>query len=377
MFNKKIPIIYLSKTKLKVALVKLDREPKIVKSDETGWNKDSLTDSFKQAKKQLKAKTVRLLLADDLAYILEFNIPFDTKPSKERTVVKKRVQAEVPEILEHDDWDFKETGRKTQKDKQIIAFAPVKSAFSLISESFTNANVEVAAIEPETISKIRHKNPLIGLALKTDLKGKDKKVLNLKLKKILSSKSTPKSEKKELPKSDSKIYEPTVESEKKPPLVNKTFIIIFLITFILSGLVIGGILVQNNALQSRPNPTPSPLVIASPSPIPTPTPSPSPKPEIVLADYKILALNGTGGKGVAAAVKEILEQKGFEDIKADNADSFDFTQTEVQLKPETPEKIWQTIEASLTESYEVTQSAELLEDDSQYDVIITVGEKKE
>lgn len=375
MFNKKIPIIYLSKTKLKVALVKLDREPKIVKSDETGWNKDSLTDSFKQAKKQLKAKTVRLLLADDLAYILEFNIPFDTKPSKERQVVKKRVQAEVPEILEHDDWDFKETGRKTQKEKQIIAFAPVKSAFSLISESFTNANVEVAAIEPEAISKIRHKDPFIGLALKTDLKGKDKKVLNLKLKKFLSSKPTPKSEKKELPKSDSKIYEPTVESEPPSPPVNKTFIIIFLITFILSGLVIGGILVQNNALQSRPSPTPSPLVISSPKPTPTPTPSPSPEPKIILSDFKILVLNGTGGKGIAAAVKDILEQQGFEDIKADNADSFGFTQTEIQLKSETPEKIWQIIEQALTESYEVTQSAELLKADSQYDAVITVGEK--
>ncbi|MBT7483515.1 hypothetical protein HN680_01990, partial [Candidatus Peregrinibacteria bacterium] len=184
MFTKKIPIIYLTKDKLKVVLVKLGKQPKIIKSDETGWNKDSLADSFKQAKKQLKAKTIRLLLADDLSYVLQLNIPFDTKLNNERQLVEEKIKTEIPEILDHDDWDYKETGRKTQNDKQIIAFAPVQSAFTLISQALADANLKVEAVEPEVVSKIRNTNPLIGIALKKDLKGKDEKVLNITPKKL-------------------------------------------------------------------------------------------------------------------------------------------------------------------------------------------------
>jgi len=58
MFTKKISIIYLTKDKLKLAVIKLGKNPKILKSDETDWNKDSLAESFRQAKKQLKTKSI-------------------------------------------------------------------------------------------------------------------------------------------------------------------------------------------------------------------------------------------------------------------------------------------------------------------------------
>ncbi len=398
MFTKKIPIIYLSKTKLKVVLVKLGKEPKVVKADETGWNKDSLADSFKQAKKQLKAKTIRLLLADDLSYVLQLNIPFNTKPADERKLIEEKIKPEIPEILEHDDWDFKETGRKTQKDKQVIAFAPVKSAFTLISQALTDANLKVEAIEPEVVSKVRNNDPLIGIALKKDLKGKDEKVLNLNLKKLLPSKpkvtgSDPVTDKSKpeatKPSTDKKpdgselqakadpdkigtSSEPKKEPEK--PKVNKSLIIIFAVTLALGALVTGGILVQKSALEKRPSPTPTPLIIASPEPSPSPTPSPSPEPEIVLSEYKIQSLNGTGGKGIAGAVKDLLEAEGFEDVDADNADELDHTQTTVQLKQDTPDAVWNTIERALNSDYDLVKSKEPLTEDSDYDVIITVGE---
>lgn len=393
MFAKKIPIIYLSKTKLKVALIKLGKNPKIIKTDETGWNKDSLGESFKQAKKQLKSKSIRILLGDDLSYVLSLNIPFDTKSSDERELIKDKIKPEIPEILEHDDWDFKETGRKTQKDKQVIAFAPVKSVFSLISQSLADANLKLQAIEPEIVSKIRNENPLIGIALKKDLKGKDEKVLNLIPKKLKTLQSkVEKSSVTLLAKADPDAISASLKpkkvktSEKTPPppstnpqtlKINKTIIIIFVITLALGSLVTGGILVQRNALESRPNSTPAPLIIPSPEPSPTPSPSPSPEPEIVLSDYKIQALNGTGGKGVAGAVKDLLEENGFKDVAADNANKLNHQQTTVQLKENTPEKVWQTIEQTLNSAYEVTRSAELLADDSKYNVIITVGEKVE
>ncbi len=395
MFTKKIPILYLSKSKLKVVLVTLGKEPKVIKSDETGWNKDSLADSFKQAKKQLKAKSVRLLLADDLSYVLELNIPFDTKPADERKLIKDLIKPEIPEILEADDWDFKETGRKTQKDKQIIAFAPVKSSFSLISQALTDANLKVEAIEPEVVSKVRNSNPLIGMALKQDLKGKDEKVLNLNIKKLIPTKPKPtkKSKSKEAPKPTTEKPESEVKPspetktptpqpaapkstppEPEKPRVNKNLVIIFSVTLALGALVTGGILVQRSALEKRPSPTPSPRVFASPTPNPSPTPSPSPEPEVVLSDYKIVSLNGTGGRGVAGAVKDILEAEGFEDVEAANAQKLNHTKTTVQLKSNTPDAVWDTIERALNSDYDLVKSETNLTEDDDYDVIITVGE---
>lgn len=386
MFTKKVSIIYLTKTKLKLAVVKLGKDPQIIKSDETSWNKDSLGDSFKQAKKQLKSKSIRILLGDDLSYVLSLNIPFDTKSKDERQLIETKIKPEIPEILSSDDWDFKETGRKTQKDKQVIAFAPVKSSFTLISQALVDSGLKAEAIEPAVVAKIRNTDPVIGIALKKDLKGKDEKVLNLNIKKLLPSKPkdnvtgpdpvTKKGseEASSKPKPIKDSPSPLVTPKSDKPKLNKNIIIVFIVTLVLGALVTGGILVQRSALEKRPTPTPTPLAIPSPSPNPTPTPSPSPEPEIVLSDHKVQALNGTGGRGVAGAVKDILEAEGFEDVKADNADELDHVKTTIQLKADIPDAVWNTIERALNSDYDLVKSDDPLTEDSDYDVIITVGE---
>lgn len=75
--------------------------------------------------------------------------------------------------------------------------------------------------------------------------------------------------------------------------------------------------------------TPSPLVTKpSPSVIPTATPTPSFKKE----DLKIKVLNGSGTAGKASEMKEILKKAGYQEIITDNADNFDYTVTELQVK---------------------------------------------
>ncbi|MEA3355433.1 MAG: LytR C-terminal domain-containing protein [Patescibacteria group bacterium] len=375
MFNKKIPIIYLTKDKLKAVLVKTGKAPAIIKSDEITWSKDSLDKAFVQVKKQLKTKSIRILLSDELSYVLSLNIPFNTKVKDERKLIEEKIKPEIPEILENENWDFKETGRKTQSDKQIIAFAPVKSIFTLISQALVDANLKLQAIEPKTISKIRNPNPVIGLALKKDLKGRDEKVLNLSLKKLSPTKLKPsKSQSSELPAVRNEVKDSS-EPKKLKPKPNKTLIIAFIVTLTLGALITGGILVQRNALQNNLKPSPSPLIVASPNPTPSPSPSPSPEPEIevTLSDYKILVLNGTGGRGVAGTVKDILEAKDFVEIIADNADELDHQKTSVQLKTNTPETVWTIIERSLNSDYDLIKNQTPLTDDNEYDVIITVG----
>jgi len=172
---------------------------------------------------------------------------------------------------------------------------------------------------------------------------------------------------------------PLADLPKKKPLIKKSYIIIFLIILAISALIFGAITVSNNALNKKPLPSPTPLsspVVIDSLASPSPTASPSAEPAIVLTDYKIQILNGSGGKNVASAVKDILTEEGFTGIDTDNAASFDYTATEISLKPDTSEQLFQTIDQALNSAYEVTRSAELLTQDSDYDVVIIVGTKK-
>ncbi|MFA5770702.1 MAG: LytR C-terminal domain-containing protein [Patescibacteria group bacterium] len=67
----------------------------------------------------------------------------------------------------------------------------------------------------------------------------------------------------------------------------------------------------------------------------TPTktpPSPTPTPNFKKEDVKIKILNGSGVKGKATEIKEILRKKGYVEILTDNADNFDYKITEIQVK---------------------------------------------
>jgi len=366
MFTKKQAIVFITKDKIKITLVVLGKVPKITPLAEFVWNKDSLLASFQQVKSQIPGKKIRLLLGDDLSYTTNLNIPANIQPKDERQTVTEKVKEVIPELLNNQDWDYKQTGKTNQTDKEIIVFAPVKDKFLLINTAIQQAGLQLEAVEPQIIAKIRNDDPIIGLALKKDLKGEDKTVLNIVPEKIKQP-ETPKS--------------PESPPAKKP-LIKKSYIIIFFIILAISALIIGGINISNNALNKKPVPSPKVLSktvatksISSPSP--QASASASPQPVFKPADYKIQVLNGFGGKGVASAVKDILLTKGFTDIDTDNADSFDYTATEISLKSNSPAKLFQTIDQALNSLYEVTRSAQLLTSKSEYAVVIIVGEKNE
>ncbi|MCL4374685.1 LytR C-terminal domain-containing protein [Patescibacteria group bacterium] len=73
--------------------------------------------------------------------------------------------------------------------------------------------------------------------------------------------------------------------------------------------------------QATPTPTPSPI-----------TPSPSPTPVINRESLKIKILNGSGTKGKAGELKEILKDKGYSEVVTDNADNFDYQNSEIHYK---------------------------------------------
>lgn len=76
------------------------------------------------------------------------------------------------------------------------------------------------------------------------------------------------------------------------------------------------------------------VVMVTPTTAP---PSPTPTPNFKKEDIKIKILNGSGVKGKATEIKEILRKKGYVEIMTDNADNFDYKITEIQVKKDKPQ----------------------------------------
>lgn len=75
---------------------------------------------------------------------------------------------------------------------------------------------------------------------------------------------------------------------------------------------------------SVPSPSPEPTAIAEPTAKPTPT--------INKEDVKVKVLNGSGTAGKATQVKTLLEKAGYGEVLTGNADNFDYTISEIQVK---------------------------------------------
>lgn len=65
---------------------------------------------------------------------------------------------------------------------------------------------------------------------------------------------------------------------------------------------------------------------------PTVEPSLTPTPKVKREEVKIKVLNGSGTKGKATEVKDLLKEIGYLEILTGNADNFDYVQSELQVK---------------------------------------------
>jgi len=95
--------------------------------------------------------------------------------------------------------------------------------------------------------------------------------------------------------------------------------------------------------------------------------------EAALSEYSIQVLNGSGVVGEAGRVRAALGEEGFEVTNVGNAGNYDYTDTEVRLKGDVPETIFDKVKKALAD-YTVTKG-EVLDDESDYDVVVTVGVK--
>lgn len=141
-----------------------------------------------------------------------------------------------------------------------------------------------------------------------------------------------------------------------------SFVLSFLLLFALSRLNFSPLsfLNKGGGLMATATPTQPPV-----TPSPTATPTPSVDRKLV----KVKVLNGSGVRGKANEVKDVLNAKGYEEILTGNADNFDYEKTEIQAKKPELGAIMKADLAGNTTTAVVTE----LTDDSTADVVVIFG----
>ena len=156
----------------------------------------------------------------------------------------------------------------------------------------------------------------------------------------------------------SKISLPRIGMPKKEVFL---FVGSFVISFLLFVLIskFGGNFKLPNFLAKKN--------IATVTPTKAPPP-PTPTPNFKKEEVKIKILNGSGVKGKATEIKEILRKKGYVEILTDNADNFDYLITEIQVKSD-KKQLGEMIKDDLKD-YVTSPKLTVLDDKEVSDAII-------
>lgn len=179
----------------------------------------------------------------------------------------------------------------------------------------------------------------------------------------------PKEEIIEVEKPQKSVVDTIEESEEKT-----NYLWIIIPTALLVGALVGGLITYFSGISSLSsedatlNPTSSPVAEAEE------TSEPETKEEFDRSEIKLQVLNGSGISGYAGKAKVYLESLGYKDVEVGNAQSSDFTQTEISLKAEFKDNL-DSIIKDLSKDYDVSDTTKTLSTSSKYDFVITLGNK--
>lgn len=362
MFTKQKVVLAITKQSVQICTIVLEHPPRKLQTKTYPLAGRKLIDILTPLAPLLKNDEILVLMSDDLSYTLSCTLPLAIDPKNERSTVSEIIKTEIPEILENDEWDFKEI-KSTGKGREVVVFAPVKKFFHELSEAATKLQLNIAAIEPASIAIARHEDPILGIALKQDYRGKDEQTLN-----VIPTVATRTQEQSPLTNSPG---ESTNQSAKVQTDRKKIGIILATILLVISiGTGIFFFIRSKNTPEIPPGeiseatPVPETPTVTAPPPIPT---------AITYKTITIQVLNGSGEEGASSAVKEKIEGLGFKSIDVGNADSYTYTKTEIRKKESVPDQVIDDISDKLTGYSTIISNP--LTNDFDYDVLITVGEK--
>jgi hypothetical protein len=179
---------------------------------------------------------------------------------------------------------------------------------------------------------------------------------------------------------------PFIEAKRRNGFPWK-FFIIFILLLLLIPLSIGMVQVYQNFSLPTVSPTPVPTTIAFPTDTPTPTiaptitPLPSPTPKGSTVDARsgldkskitVLVENGSGKAGAATKASQILKLAGYTILNTKNADSYDYLDITISIKPDKAAYL-PLLKQDLSTVYTIADTKTTLEASSSADAIVIVG----
>lgn len=267
----------------------------------------------------------------------------------------------------------------TQKDVGTL-IAHVKKKFSVIpnvvvvtgkTDSVTLKDFE----SPDRKVEIVSLDPVVGLAQKDDVSGKDEHTLNIDFIKVHDFYKNQKQSNTEV-QTDSKDEgasspPPQISNDELPKTpAKKSYLFMLLLLFIVIGVSIGGFFMLKTyfpaaGVQKKVVPSITPTITEVVS-------EASDSAEIDLSQYSIEILNGSGTPGVAGELEGVLEDAGYNVTTTGNADSYDFKKTQVNYKASVSSEFKKALDKSLKSIYADIVEEEL-DSSSEVDVQIIVG----
>ena len=345
---------------------------------ETEWKKDNLEQLLRTIKVKFQTTKVRVILADEISYNLEFEWP-DKKKKPDREEVKLELEGRVPDEIREDNWDY-DLVEEDGGGWVVRVFVPIKDVFEVFMKTCKLVGLRVMLVVPEKFLG-GGDDQMLKIA-KMKISDKDEAFLGMTPEveeSILNKQISFGGEKK---KEDFRKVEKDQDEDGEG--TNKILVIGGIIVIIVLGILLWWLLQHKKQRKPKiygPSPTPSSVAVvkkkeASPAATkPQKEASSSGKPrsktKIDLSKYRVVIKNGSGVAGEAGRVGEILKDEGFEKIETGNADRFDYQKTRVELKKGLPDGVKTTIDRALNDHY-VLEFKEL-QKENDYDVLIIVG----
>lgn len=278
----------------------------------------------------------------------------DVKEEKKEDLSVAEEKTDIEKDTAPDPEDNKETSEKIEDDKESQTITSESKTIS----SFRD--LDTADVDDVKDDEIEVKSENVNNEAKdsdADL-GKDQSMTSEEAKKWLSE------------------VKPEITEEKtsKKGFSFIKFFFILLIVLGLISLVGGGVYYYNNKLHGSPvNNNPSnnePQITATATPTVV---------EDTVIDYstlKVNILNGSGIAGEAGRAKDLLSNLEFSSVETGNASSYDFTDTIISLKENVDSRVYEELEKAFSDNYSVTKNETPVDENSDFDIIITVGSDK-
>ena len=146
MFTSTKIIAAITKTKIKVCVVKLGESSVIEKQEVYDWNAESLATILQTIKKNF-GPSIRILFSDEFVYLTTVKIANPTAATRE--AIKSVAQELIPEDMNQTSWDY----RVYPDYVQIVVLN--KSIYSQITDAVKKAEIHIEAMEPYTTSLAR------------------------------------------------------------------------------------------------------------------------------------------------------------------------------------------------------------------------------